>query len=418
MKRQTTLIALILISVYSQAQLAWLRLPDFPGRERFYPSAFSINGKGYMGLGIDSTFQHHNDWYEYNPATNSWSQKTSLPSTPRDHASSFVVNGFGYIIAGEKSTGALNEVWQYNPANDTWTQKSSLPVARENGAGFVIAGKIYYGTGYVGGSNRDDFYEFDPIGNAWTSKANVPGGVRAAGVGFSVGGKGYMGIGAFTNGTSYYTDFYEYNPTTNSWTPIADYPLLNGGASAYQSANAGFVLCGGLYQYSGITQNPYNLLHQYSPSTNTWTQVGSFPGLPRAFSGEFSIDKDIYIIAGSQSINGSDLIAGHTPFLNDFWKLAMVIDSVALAVDNNGEKNEKMLQIFPNPSHDYLTISTEVLNTLSRIRVYDIAGKLVDELTVSSQNTQLDISKLSSGTYYAELVNKNNEIFTGRFVKE
>ncbi|MCX6198013.1 MAG: T9SS type A sorting domain-containing protein [Bacteroidetes bacterium] len=418
MKKQSTLIALILISVLSQAQLAWLKLPDFPGGERMLSTAFSINGKGYMGLGIDSNFQYHNDWYEYDPVANSWTAKTSLPGVGRDHATGIVVDSFGYVVCGEISGGATAQVWQYNPYADTWAQKSSLPIARENGTGFAVNGKAYYGTGFQGSTNLVDFYEYNPATNTWLQKTDVPGGVRAAGMSFSVNGKGYLGMGGNTNSHTYYYDFYEYDPLTNNWTARANYPMPTQNANTYHSSNAGYVLCGGFYQYSGITQNPLNLLYKYTPVADTWNLEGSFPGLPRGAAGGFSIGQDIYIGAGSQSVNGSDLIPGHTPFLNDFWKLALVIDTVALTIEDNGERQEKMFRIFPNPSHDYLTISTEVLNTLSRIRIYDIAGKLVNEISVTTQNTQLDISKLSSATYYAELVNKSNEIITGRFVKE
>ncbi len=140
----------MLFSTFSQAQLAWLKLPDFPGGERMLCTAFSINGKGYMGLGIDSNFQYHNDWYEYDPVTNSWTAKTSLPSVGRDHATGVAVDTLGYVIAGEVAGGATAQVWQYNPYVDSWVAKSSVPVARENGTGFALNGKIYYGTGFQG----------------------------------------------------------------------------------------------------------------------------------------------------------------------------------------------------------------------------------------------------------------------------
>ncbi len=421
MKKISTLIAFAFISIMATAQsLAWLNLPDFPGGERMLSTAFSINGKGYMGLGIDSAFQYHTDWYEYDPITNTWTQKASLPAAARDHATGLVVDSFGYVIAGEVAGGATAQVWQYNPYSDTWTQKSNVPIARENGAGFAVNGKIYYGTGFQGSTNLVDFYEYTPGTNTWVAKANVPGGVRAADMGFSVNGKGYLGMGGNTNSHAYYNDFYEYDPIGNTWTQKANYPIPTQNANTYHSTNAGYILCGSFYQYSGITQNPLNLLYKYTPTTDTWNLEGSFPGLPRGAAGGFSIDKDIYIGAGSQSVNGADLIPGHTPFLQDFWKLALVIDSVALSVDgdNGGERRQQMVKLFPNPSNDVLNISTDVLNTLSRIRIYDVSGKQVNELTLTNGNTQLDISKLSTGTYYAEMVTLNKEVLTGRFIKQ
>jgi hypothetical protein len=38
-----------------------------------------------------------------------------------------------------------------------------------------------------------DFWEYDPSSNVWTRKADFGGKKRSDAVGFSVGGKGYLG---------------------------------------------------------------------------------------------------------------------------------------------------------------------------------------------------------------------------------
>jgi len=66
------------------------------------------------------------------------------------------------------------------------------------------------GTGISGANQyQKDFYEFDSSANKWTRKADFSGSARENAVGFSVNGKGYIGIG-YESG--YLKDFFEYFP--------------------------------------------------------------------------------------------------------------------------------------------------------------------------------------------------------------
>lgn len=49
--------------------------------------------------------------------------------------------------------------------------------------------------GNDGNTDKVDFWEYDSGANNWTQKANFTGTVRSNGVGFSIAGKGYYGMG-------------------------------------------------------------------------------------------------------------------------------------------------------------------------------------------------------------------------------
>jgi N-acetylneuraminic acid mutarotase len=66
---------------------------------------------------------------------------------------------------------------------DTWTKKADFGGGvRYAGVGFSIGNKAYIGTGSgVEGNNaaiKNDFWEYDPVSNTWSQKANFAGGVR------------------------------------------------------------------------------------------------------------------------------------------------------------------------------------------------------------------------------------------------
>ncbi|MBK9317766.1 MAG: hypothetical protein IPM91_02265 [Bacteroidetes bacterium] len=51
----------------------------------------------------------------------------------------------------------------------------------------------------------------------WVQKANLGGTIREGGVGLSINGKGYFGMGE-AGGLGAQTDFWEYDHVMNSWT--------------------------------------------------------------------------------------------------------------------------------------------------------------------------------------------------------
>ena len=102
---------------------------------------------------------------------------------------------------------------------------------RARGVGFSIGSKGYTGTGYNVSSPYyyNDFWEYDPASNIWTQKADFGGTGRSSAVGFSIGNKGYIGTGAESVFPYKKNDFWEYDPANDTWTQKADF----GGGERY-----------------------------------------------------------------------------------------------------------------------------------------------------------------------------------------
>src|SRR5262249_10528417 len=81
-------------------------------------------------------------------------------------------------------------------AQDPWTQKANFGGgAREGATGFSIGKKGYIGLGAVYPISYKDFWEYDPDANTWTQKADFAGDGRLYAVGFTIAGKAYVGTG-------------------------------------------------------------------------------------------------------------------------------------------------------------------------------------------------------------------------------
>jgi len=117
----------------------------------------------------------------------------------------FSIGSKGYMGTGASKTTFWNDLWEYTPVNGdsgVWTQKATFPgTGRMWGTGFSIGSKGYVGMGVNFSSFYKDLYEYNQSNNTWTKKSDLPasGTGRDQLVSFSIAGKGYIGTGR--NGT-------------------------------------------------------------------------------------------------------------------------------------------------------------------------------------------------------------------------
>ena len=187
-------------------------------------------------------------------------------------------------------------------AQGTWTKKADFGgIGRYWASGFSIGTKGYIGLGYDGSSRKKDLWEWDQTNNSWTQKADFGGAARDNAVGFSIGAKGYFGTGGQYSGGPFYADFWEYDPAGNTWVQKANFPgaarLL---AVGFSVGTKGYIGTG----WSGGS-NFYQDFWEYDPTNNSWTARANFPGGARDAANGFSIGTKGYIGNGDASTNGT-----------------------------------------------------------------------------------------------------------------
>lgn len=166
----------------------------------------------------------------------------------------------------------------------TWMQRTNMPAdGRHRATAFSIGNRGYMGMGHVNGNsaviNYSDWWEYDPASDSWTQRANFPT-VNYGCIFFSAGNKGYCGGGAFLN-----DEFYAYDPQTNTWTPIADCPVSPTDMPSFSVNGKGYILQGG---------QPY----EYDPATNTWTIKQAAPVTFGIWCSAFTIGSSGYVRSG------------------------------------------------------------------------------------------------------------------------
>lgn len=251
---------------YDPVNNVWSQKANVGGPVRYLATGFATATHGYIGTGSDLT-NNLADFWEYDPAANTWSRKADVPSARFD-ATAFSINGKGYLGMGQKQVSGMYtsfaDFWEYDPVQDTWTRKADFGGGPRNAqSSFVIGAKGYVGIGYNNGDYKD-FWEYDPFADTWTRKADVGGVVRRHGAGFAIGDKGYIGFGDNDYG-QFNNDLWEYDPATNAWTSAATFP---GGA---RSVLVGFSIGNNGYVGTGYRGAYYKDFWQYSPTGSTCT---------------------------------------------------------------------------------------------------------------------------------------------------
>ena len=312
---------------YDPVANAWSKRANFGGGDRFAAVGFSIGSKGYIGTGADSLGRTKKDFWAYDSVTDTWSQKADF-ATSRSGAVGFSIGGKGYIGTGEDSTGQRIDFWQYDTAANTWTQKANFGGRKRLAAvGFSIGGRGFIGTGRDGSegpmSYFNDFWEYDTAADTWTQKANCGNLLRAYGVGFSVGDKGYIGTGKNLTAPDWLDDFWQYDTAADTWTQKANF----GGTPRYSATGFSTATHGYIGTGLNSSDNFTNDIWAYDPTMDSWTQQASFGGGTRALAVGFTIAGKGYIGMGS-------------PLRSDFWEYDTASGSWTQKADFAGTPRE------------------------------------------------------------------------------
>lgn len=219
----------------------------------------------------------------------------------RSHAVSFVINQDGngngttaYVGMGvDNFNTKYNDFYQATPSGDStisWAQVNSCPgIPRTDATGFSVGNKGYIGLGQDSALNPlKDFWQYDSASNAWTEKASLPGNARYLATGFGIQNYGYVGTGY--DSRFYYGDFWRYDPSSDTWQPWTTFTgFKRYSAVSFVYNNIGYIVTGigengGLqndfYRFSpnGAPADPYHV----AQAPNTWLHLNAITNVSTA----------------------------------------------------------------------------------------------------------------------------------------
>jgi hypothetical protein len=177
---------------------------------------------------------------------------------------------------------------------DTWRKLANFTAGdRYKGVGFSINGFGYAGLGTkISNQVQKDLWKFDPATESWTRMTDFPGTPRLLPYTFVNSNYGFVGGGVnIDNFSSNYTfnDFYRYDPVQNAWTRIADPPYVDKNFTSIGGSSASN------YHIANLTAGKF---YGYSEAGNNWTQIYSGEGAVYTAPYIFSIGTKIYFVGG------------------------------------------------------------------------------------------------------------------------
>lgn len=252
-----------------------------------------------------------------------WQSKTGMSVSGLSYPSGFSILSKGYVV--NRNVVGGGNFWEWDQATDTWAQRADCPwIGGVGGAiAFSVGTKGYVGLGNNGGNYYNDMWEYDQGTNTWAAKNNFAGANRTQAVGFSIGSFGYVCLGEISLNTPYYTnDLWEYNPTGDTWTQRASFPgTPRNQAVAFTSGGFGFVGLGN--DVSGVPQDFY----KYNPSSNQWVPIQTFPASGRINAVAFGLGNYGYVGLGSYGPPFNTLYEYNT--VSDQWITAATLPDSA-----------------------------------------------------------------------------------------
>ncbi len=124
---------------FNTATREWDEITSFPGGARSNASVFVINQNAYVGFGALEGSQAANilyspDFWSFDLVEKSWSQIASFPDVGRASSTSFSINSRGYVGLGARTVDhqirRFDSIYEYDPLSDTWIESEFNPNGR------------------------------------------------------------------------------------------------------------------------------------------------------------------------------------------------------------------------------------------------------------------------------------------------
>ncbi len=352
---------------------------------RYYATSSVLNGKIYVIGGVDANNKVVDLLEVYDPTANSWTTPVTTGNmVPRYLHSASVINGKIYLIGGMNVYDPIKIIDIFDPSTNSWTSIQPEDfLGRLSHTASVVNDKIYI----IGGEGGNAFsYEveiFDPSTQTWDIPATSGTFTHRKFLTSSVVNGIIYVIGGYDWSNSMST-IEAFDPTTNTWaTPTAEGLAKSRGLSSVVMDNKIFVIGGA---YGGTPVYDLNIFDPVKNTITTASTTGTFTGRIGLVSSV--VDNKIYVMGGEG-------LAGIGNTNEVFYPIPQ----------NNvsSDTNQIDVQLSPNPTSGYLTISG-VTEKILHISLTNILGESVVEFySPNHQNISLDLSSIGSGMYYVRI---------------
>lgn len=102
-------------------------------------------------------------------------------------------------------------------------------------------------------------------------------------------------------------------------------------------------------------------------------------------------------------------------FLDDMWRMVNKVLCTNTPI-NEVEQEANKIEIFPNPTDDFLVVSG--LNAREKIRIINSLGSEIQAIESENSTQKIDMAKYQSGIYFIQTIDSNGRMSWSKFVKK
>lgn len=354
----------------------WTQLADFPGTPRDDAASFTLEGRVFVGTGMDAGFQLTNDWYAFDVQAGTWQSAPSLPAPGRQYCAGFAFGGNGFLFGGLSGTGPLNELWRYDPNTEEWSLASPLPSAGRYATTVITMGERACICGGLldGGIPTNETWCYDRTTDAWSVAAPLPGAPRHRATSVDL-----VVVGGADVDYQPLADAHRYDPVNDAWVTVAPLPAARFAADGVEQ-----LLIGGASSTAAVHADCW----WYDTLTEDWNSLNipAFEGGPRrgGVTGMNLVLMDAFMAFYG---TGSDNVQRYS----DWWRFDMPVGVPEVGAGG--------VTIHPVPARDQLHVELQEGSIASPFQVVDVQGRELMRLRGGSSRYTVDVSGLAPGTY-------------------
>jgi len=344
-----------------------------------------------------------NELWAYNEDNSEWEEEELDNPPPRRSHAAVEHNNKMIVLFGEGQSGLLSDIWEYDPSNNSWEELPSggtnVPAARKSFTASVMDNKVIIVGGETDSGPSDEVWAYDIANNTWEEKESYMGAV-AGHAACTYNDMLYIFGGS--DPPSFRNDIWSFSLQTNSWSYVDA-----GGRIPAESAYFGYTSSGPYFYIVGGNNDSKFVFGQFfvlNLDDLSWTQLPNIPALTNlaaTFVGDNMGNGELYTFGGldAQNVTTDIFLCYHTN--NGTW---ITVNTLQL------EDNKQIMDIYPNPFNNEITISgTSIVNTVY-IEIYDILGKLVFDQSYKATEIKIDLTEIESGTYILKIKDGNGSI--------
>ena len=381
------------VKISNTGVLQWQKSIGGPEAEDAY-SIQQTNDGGYIVAGITGSTDNHGLFDAWvvkldNIGTVQWQK--ALGGTDYDYAYSIrQTSDGGYIMAGYTQSNNGDVSGNHGKA-DYW-------IVKLNASGEIQWQKTLGGT--------EDEYAF-------SIQQTSDGGFAV--VGFTLSNNGEV------SGNHGATDFWalKLNNSGNiQWQKTLGGSSTDNAHAIVQTNDGGYLIAGTTSSDDGdVTGHHIGSNDAWIVKLNNSGQIKSQKALGGGMvDGAFSIGQTNdggYILAGETGSNDGDVSGFHGGF-TDCWVVKLFPESVGT---NNPIAPMGGLEIFPNPSNQFVFLKTPSESLSMTVLITDPLGRKISTLTIA-KDERLDISTLPKGQFFFIVTTAYGQVFSNKFSKQ